>query len=148
MRVVLAVVGGVLLLCVALVALAPATLIDGQIAGATAGRVRLSETEGTLWSGRGNLVLPGDFQQPVSWQIDRASSAIAGELRGTLRVASANASGAAVRAVPFEIGPDRVHIEGLTLTVPADALVRASGAALPFVASGTVSVQLDRLDIV
>jgi hypothetical protein len=146
MRVVLTLIGAVLLLCVALVALAPATLIDGELASATAGRIHMNGSEGTLWHGSGNLVLPGGFQQPISWQIDKASSIIAGELRGVLIVTN-SAPGVIAPPSAFAVGPDRIHLERVYLNVPADALVRASGVAIPVSASGTVYVQLDTFDL-
>jgi hypothetical protein len=147
MRVVLAVIGSVLLLAVALLALAPSNLIDHELASATDGRLRLVDSEGSVWRGSGSLLLPGDFRQPIAWQIDKSASAAAGELRGTLTVPPVPGQNVVPPPVGFEIGRGRVHVEGLSLALPADVVLRASGAVLPVSASGTLFVQLQRLDL-
>ncbi|MEO8158224.1 MAG: type II secretion system protein N [Betaproteobacteria bacterium] len=40
---------------IALIAMAPATLIDGSLRSASLGRMRLAEARGTLWSGSGQI---------------------------------------------------------------------------------------------
>jgi len=147
MRVVLAVIGCVLLFALAVLALAPSTLIDRELASATDGRLRLVESEGSLWRGSGNLLLPGDFRQPIAWQIDKTASAAAGELRGTLTLPAAPGQNVVAPPVRFEIGAGRIDVEGLSLSLPADVVLRASGAVLPVSASGMLFVQLQRLDL-
>lgn len=57
MRWLLFVIAGVFGIVVALVGFAPATLADWGLQKATAGRLGLAETEGTVWKGSGRLVL-------------------------------------------------------------------------------------------
>ena len=69
--------------------LAPATLLDTRIAGATGGMVRLADTAGTLWNGRGSLVAK-TTRIPIAWRVDCWPL-----LRGMLRVRLASGIGAA-----------------------------------------------------
>ncbi len=57
MRVLLLIIAGVIGVVLALVGFAPATLADWGLQKATAGRLGLAETEGTVWNGTGRLVL-------------------------------------------------------------------------------------------
>jgi general secretion pathway protein N len=56
-RVIFFVVAGVIGVSAALIGFAPATLADWGLREATAGRMGLAETRGTVWSGNGRLVL-------------------------------------------------------------------------------------------
>src|SRR5207302_950451 len=73
--------------------------------------------------------------------------AAAGELRGTLTLPPAPGQNIVPPPVRFEVGRDRIHVEGLSLALPADVVLRATGAVLPVSASGTLFVQLQRLDL-
>jgi general secretion pathway protein N len=49
---------------------APASLLDGRLAASTAGRLRLSDAEGTVWRGRGAIGdSRGQWRVPIAWRI-------------------------------------------------------------------------------
>ena len=56
-RVIFFVVAGVIGVIAALIGFAPATLADWGLREATAGRMGLAETRGTVWRGNGRLIL-------------------------------------------------------------------------------------------
>lgn len=61
---------GLLLVVVAVVALAPARLVDLQLAQATDGRLRLADAAGTVWRGDGIVTdVRGALRVPVTWQL-------------------------------------------------------------------------------
>jgi hypothetical protein len=68
--------------------LAPASLLDRRLAAATDGKLRLSDTEGTVWHGRGSIGdARGAWRVPVAWEVDplalaRGALAVTFEPRG------------------------------------------------------------------
>jgi hypothetical protein len=69
-RVVLGIVAGVVLLACAIVALAPAGLLDPLVASRTEGRVRLADANGFWWRGDGVVTATGtQASVPVAWRI-------------------------------------------------------------------------------
>ena len=69
MRLVLRVTLGIAMLAVALVALAPAALVDSIIAAHTEQRIRLSGASGFWWQGRGTLVFENETRIPIAWHV-------------------------------------------------------------------------------
>src|SRR5207237_8146199 len=73
-----------LLFVIALAIAAPASLVDGRLAAATDGRLRITEASGARGNGSGELVLlPSGTRWPVAWRVD-AWPLVFGELRGTI----------------------------------------------------------------
>jgi hypothetical protein len=69
-RVVLGIVAGVVLLACAVVALAPAALLDPLVASRTDGRVRLADASGLWWRGDGIVTATGTpASVPVAWRV-------------------------------------------------------------------------------
>jgi general secretion pathway protein N len=146
---------GAALLLLALLGMAPASLVDGRIDAASAGRFRLTGTAGTIWNGSGELrMLPSGVGLPVSWQID-AWPLLHGELRGTL---STGASGGTQAQAPtpaaFVVSTREAELRNFALGVPMSAVLAAAGVPPALVgASGSVSVRIavlarraDRMD--
>ncbi|MEP6943459.1 MAG: type II secretion system protein N [Betaproteobacteria bacterium] len=128
---------GVLLLVTALVARAPATLLDARLDAATRGRLRLVDAAGTLWDGTGELRLtPGESALPVAWRVD-AWPLLTGELRGTIALA-----GAAPAA--FMVDRRDAEVRDLGVELPAQAVLRALDAPM-IVAGGQVALRTPRL---
>jgi hypothetical protein len=100
--------------------LAPAALLDTRIADATGGMVRLAETAGTVWNGRGSLVVKAT-RIPIAWRVDCWPL-----LRGVLRVRLASGIGAATPRGTVEVGADTLSFHDVDVTLPAQVL----GAAL------------------
>jgi general secretion pathway protein N len=70
-------VAGTLAALAVLVAQAPASFADVAIAGVTQGRVRLAEASGTVWSGRGRIVL-ADLADPGGARTAGGVAAVSG----------------------------------------------------------------------
>jgi general secretion pathway protein N len=141
MRPLIAVGVGAVLFLVALVIEAPATLVDGRLEAASAGHLRLTGATGTVWNGSGDLrMLPGTSATRVTWHIDWWPL-LWRELRGTLGgedTASPRAS--------FTLSGSDFSLHDVAVTLPADALLRASGAPAVLVpAGGAVALRSDAL---
>src|SRR5258708_30998046 len=132
---------GAALISLALLIMAPASLIDGRLDALSAGRLRLANASGTLWNGAGDVrVLPGNTGIPVSWRID-AWPLLWGELRGTL-------SGIDDAAPPasFMLSARESTVRNVAVALPAGALLRAAGAPVALAtAGGNVSVRISEL---
>ena len=117
--------------------LAPAVLFDTRIAGATGGMVRLADTDGTVWNGRGNLVVKAT-RIPIAWRVECWPL-----LRGVLRVRLASGTGAATPHATIEVGADTLALHDVDVTLPAQVF----GATLsPFGAeavAGEISLNAD-----
>jgi Type II secretion system (T2SS), protein N len=124
MRTWAAILCGVVLLVLALVALAPAGLLEGRIDAMLGNNVRLANASGTLWNGSGELVLPTGERRPIAWKID-ALPLLRGELRGSF-------------------GGNGDPASGFKLNLPAETVLRSIGAPSLFSAAGDVSLQVDR----
>ncbi len=126
-------------LAFALAILAPATLVDSRVGAMTAGRVRVTHAAGTVWNGSGDISVPAaELRLPVVWHVERLPLLWA-EIHGTL---SEQGNTPAV----FDIGRDRYDVRNLTLSLPANALLRAFGApAMIADAGGRVDIHVGRL---
>lgn len=108
----------VLLLLAALLGLAPATLVDGRLAAATAGRLRLAAATGTVWSGTGALTdAANTWQLPLAWTV--APTRL---VQGMLEVTLAPARNAVQPQGTINVGNARLSLANVRATVPAQAL--------------------------
>jgi general secretion pathway protein N len=102
---------GLLLLVVAVVALAPARLVDAQLVQATDGRLRLADAAGTVWRGDGVVTdARGALRLPVTWQLSPLAL-----LKGTAAL-DVTPQGEIVAA------GDGVSLRNVRIDVPARAL--------------------------
>src|SRR5438045_3879641 len=116
MRKLRAAVLGLLLLLLAIVITAPASLIDARLVEATHGQFHFVEAEGTLLQGNGVVVFPkGAYRQAVSWKVQRWASLISGQLKGSINMQSTSAADA-----PFALGANHIELRQLGLSLPAD----------------------------
>jgi len=140
MRIVVAIVIGAIVLAAALAGTAPATLLAAPIASATQHRVSLADASGTVWHGRGNVVVAATgFVTPVEWHVSPLGLAW-GELRGSV-VTPESAAPAA-----FALARDRVSIASLALRIPARSVAAASGVPGALAeAAGTLEVRIVEL---
>lgn len=100
------------------VAFLPASLVDGRIAAATQGKVRLADATGTVWEGRGVLVdSAGTWRIPLGWSISKADV-----LRGTHAVVLHPVDGASSPAGNVEVLDNGVRIRDLRVEMPAQAV--------------------------
>jgi general secretion pathway protein N len=140
MRILIAILVTALLLAVAIVALAPAGLVDFETKKLTAGNVRLAQSSGTLWKGSGDLVLTAaDARVPLAWTIE-PWPLLHGEVAGTIGTGAGGASGT------FSVRRDGFSLRDIHLALPATAIMRASGSpAMLAAVGGTIDVQVNTL---
>jgi general secretion pathway protein N len=138
MRPWLAVVLGAAMLAGALLATAPATLLDTRVAALSDGRLRMADASGTIWNGSGELVvLPTRTRQPLHWRL-AAWPLLGGEVRASLGGA-ANATGATL-----VYGRDHFDLRALDVALPVESIVPLATTA-KIALGGTVSLQVPRL---
>jgi len=134
-------VASVTVLIAAVVALAPAGLVNPAIERASLGNVRLAETEGTLWNGRGVLAVASAAHVPVAWRLDFWPL-----MRGRADVAfvAPTPAGSAPRAqIVAQSGA--VAVRALDATLPAELVaVLATRAGLKL--TGAVRVTTPALE--
>ena len=119
-----------LLLLSAVATLAPAALLDGRLAAATHGSLRLTDTAGTVWNGRGKLTGdPRIWSLPVQWKLDPIAA-----LRGGVSITLQASEGGDVPRGGIAWRDDALTLEGVALTLPAAALngMLAAGNTLAF----------------
>jgi len=141
-RIVALVAADALLIAVALLWLAPATLVGPRLDRATAGGVTLVNTEGTVWNARGSLVA-GGISVPLAWSIDPWQFA-----NGELRIRVTPHSAAAIGAPRAEVNVRDGHavFRELDLVLPAAWIAGASGVRLGWRPGGEVAVTIAALD--
>jgi len=141
-RIVALVAAVALLIAVALLWLAPATLVGPRLDRATAGGVTLVNTEGTVWNARGSLVA-GGISVPLAWSIDPWQFA-----NGELRIRVTPHSAAAIGAPRAEVNVRDGHavFRELDLVLPAAWIAGASGVRLGWRPGGEVAVTIAALD--
>ena len=130
---------------VALVATAPATLIDGRLHAASGGRLRLADARGTLWSGSGQLEIRDarglrGLGEPVAWRFAPTSLLRA---RFAYEVALASAP----RPFPVAIFWSRIELADADIVLPAATL----GHLVPKLATlglkGELALHVPRLSL-
>jgi general secretion pathway protein N len=103
------------------VAFLPASLVDGRVASATQGKVRLADATGTVWDGRGVLTDgAGSWRLPLRWTVSKADL-----LRGTHAVVLHPVDGAASPAGIVEAVDNGIRVRDLRVEIPAQALMGA-----------------------
>ncbi|HEX6792232.1 MAG TPA: type II secretion system protein N [Casimicrobiaceae bacterium] len=130
MRVLLRVVLGLVVLAAAFLLLAPAALVDGPIMAGTGNHLRLVDTSGVWWRGRGAVAtLDGAVRVPVAWRV-----AFAPLLTGALVVTLVRHD-AAMPSGTVTVRHEALDVRDLQVAAPA-ALVSALVPALTNVALG------------
>ena len=114
----------VLLLAAAFAVFAPAALLDARLDAATQGRLRLADTSGTVWSGRGIATnAQRTWSLPLGWKVD------------PLRLVRGDV---AVKLQPVDAGDlprgaivwrdATLTLDGVAFTLPATVLGASTGA--------------------
>lgn len=141
-RIVALAVAVALLIAVALVWLAPATLIASRLDHATAGALTFANAEGTVWKARGSLVANG-ISVPAAWTLEPWSLA-----RGELRVHFTPFGGEPTGGPRGELtlGSKSAALRNVDVTVPAAWIAGATGSRLPWRPAGNVTLAIPALD--
>lgn len=130
---------------VALVATAPATLIDARLKEASEGRLRLAEARGTLWSGTGQLEIRDErgragLAEQVRWRF--LPTAL---LRA--RLGYEVGLDTAPQAFPVALSWSRIEIRNAEIGVPAAALGHLVPKLSTLGLTGNLSVHIGRLSV-
>ena len=126
-----------------LIATAPATLIDAGLGQASAGRLRLAEARGTLWSGTGQIEIRdanrnSGIAKSMTWRI-RPAYLLLGKLRYEVALDHA------VQHFPVTISPSRIEVADADINLPAEALGLGVAKLAPLGLTGDMLLRVARL---
>lgn len=129
----------------ALLATAPATLLDAGLQRASQGRLRLAETQGTLWSGSGQIEIrdaggQSSVGKDLSWRVVPQSL-----LRGQL-VCDVGLEQAGQR-FPVTLSLSRIELANADIRLPAAALGLGVPRLAPLGLTGNVLIHVRSLSI-
>ncbi len=130
---------------IGLAATAPATLVDAALQGASNGRLRLAEAQGSLWSGAGQIEIRDTdgrigIAKSLAWRF-LPLSLLHGHL--VCEVALDRAS----RYLPVMISLSGIEVADADVDLPAAALGLAVPKLMPLGLGGEVSLHVERLFI-
>lgn len=126
-----------------LVAMAPSSLIDSAIQQATEGRLRLTATSGTLWSGTGQLEMRDRMQRTavaksIAWRV-LPHYFLRGQLRGEVVLDQA------AKPFPVTISLSQIEVADADINLPAAALGLGEPKLAPLGLTGDVLLHVARL---
>ena len=122
--------------------LAPATLVDDQIASRANGNLRVGDAQGTIWRGRGVLAPPdGRWRIPLSWRLGPLPL-----LRQELDVDLIAEPGDRSPRGRIQLAAERVTIGNLDANIPAQ-LLRALPGSERLGIGGEIAVRTDGLTL-
>lgn len=136
---------GLTFYALAIIATAPATLIDAGLQHASHGKLRLAEAQGTLWSGSGQVEVRDPIGRSgvaknIAWQIQPESL-----LRGHL--ACQINWGRAAKAFPLTLSLSKVELANADVDLPATALGLGVPKLAPLGLTGDMLLHVDSLSI-
>jgi len=136
---------GVCAYAFALIATAPATLVDAALQRATEGRLRVAEARGTLWSGAGQIEIraaggSAGVARSITWRVVPASL-----LRGQL-VCEVGLE-QTQRHFPLTISPSRVELANADIHLPAAVLGLAVPKLAPLGLTGDAAIHITSLSM-
>ena len=128
-----------------LIVAAPATLIDATLQQASAGRLRLAEARGTLWSGSGLIEIRdrtrrAGVAKTIAWRILPAYL-LRGELRSEIELDQT------ARRFPVTLSLSRIELADADINLPAAALGLAVPSLAPLELTGDVLLRIARLSL-
>jgi hypothetical protein len=124
MRVTVVLIALASLLTVALAVFAPAALLDARLDTATQGQLRLADTSGTVWNGRGLATnAQRTWSLPLGWKIDPRRLA-----RGDVGVTLQPADAGDLPRGDIIWRDAKLALDGVAFTLPATVLGAATGA--------------------
>jgi hypothetical protein len=130
-----------LLLLAALVTFAPAALLDARLDAATQGYLRLTDTMGTVWKGRGLVTnKQRTWSLPVSWDVDPLALA-----RGDLAIRLDAPSGGDLPRGTFARRNAALNLDGVAFALPAAALNGTMAPADTMALGGTLAFDAPHL---
>jgi len=131
----------VVLLLAAIAVLAPAALLDWRLAAVTQGRLRLADSEGTVWNGRGVMTdRPGTWSVSLAWRVQPLAL-----LRGVLDVTLHPVGGASEPRGEIRLSQSEITLRNVALSLPAVALQSAIGDRGIVTLFGDIAVEAEAL---
>ena len=129
----------------ALIALAPATLIDARLERASGGRLRLAGAEGSVWSGAGWIEIrdahgTAGVAKRLKWRV-LPTSLLLGRLMAEIELDQA------ARPFPVTISLSQIEIAHAGIHLPAAALGLGMPKLAPYRLTGDVLVNIPRLSV-
>lgn len=136
---------GLVVYVLALIASAPATLMDGSLQRISQGQLRLVEAQGTVWSGAGNIELRSvggqtGITKSITWRMLPTSL-----LRGHLVYEIGMAADTQPFAVTMSLS--QIALANADINLPAAALSLGIPKLEPFGLSGDLLLHIDHLSI-
>jgi general secretion pathway protein N len=128
---------------VGLVATAPASLIDSGLQQATEGRLRLTDTRGTLWSGTGQMELRDRMQRTavarsIAWRV-LPLYVLRGQLRCEVSLDQA------AKQFPVTLSASKIEVTEADINLPAAALGAVEPKLAPLGLTGDVLLHVASL---
>jgi general secretion pathway protein N len=129
----------------ALIAFAPATLIDARLAALSGGRLRVTEAQGSLWSGAGWLEVreangSAGIAKRLAWRL-LPLSLLRGQLVAQIELDQTG------RRFPVTVSLSRLDIADADFNLPAAALGLGVPKLAPFRLTGDVLVMIPHLSL-
>jgi len=139
----LAIAVGLAAYAITLIAMAPATLVDGGLQRATNGRLRLAQAAGTVWSGSGQIEIRdaggrSGVAKDITWRVMPISL-----LRGRL-VCEVGIDQPA-KFFPVTVSPARLQVTNADITLPATVLGLGVPKLAPLGLTGDVQIHIANL---
>src|SRR3954466_10156312 len=130
---------------IALVVTAPATLLDGTLARATQGRLRLAQADGTVWSGTGQIEIRdasgrSGVAKNVAWRV-MPRSAWRGRLVCEVELDQPG------KAFPVEVSFSTIEVSNAEINVPATVLGFGVPKLGPLGLTGDVLIRIANLSL-
>jgi general secretion pathway protein N len=130
---------GIAAYAVALIATAPATLVDANLQRASNGRLRLAEAHGTVWSGAGRIEIREaggrtGVGRSVTWRVV-PESLVRGRLLCEVRLEEA------AGRIPVRLSFSRIELWNAEVSLPAAVLGLAEAKLAPLGLTGEVLIQ-------
>ena len=126
----------------ALVATAPAGLLDAELDSVSGGRLRLSGANGSLWSGAGRLEMRAKGSRVLAGQDLRWRFLPGRLLRAALAFEFDLGNG---QNFVLAIAPGQVEVVGVQLNLPATALAALQPKLAPLQLTGEMLLRVERL---
>lgn len=126
-----------------LAATAPASLIDAGLEQASEGRLRLTDTRGTLWSGTGHFEMRDRMQRTavatsIAWRL-LPQFLLRGQLRCEVVLDQA------AKHFPVTISPSQIEVTDADINLPASALGVVEPKLAPLGLTGDMLLHVARL---
>jgi general secretion pathway protein N len=135
MKIVAVLIAFAVALAAAVALFAPATMLDARLDAATQGQLRLANTTGSVWDGRGVVTnAQHTWSIPVSWKVDPLSF-----VRGDFVIVLQGTLGDDVPRGEIAWRNSTLTMNGVALTLPATAMNGALSAGNAIAVGGTIT---------